>query len=304
MRGKLEGRDLAMAQGLMGGSGSVLEVCKDYVLKQEWVKKVPSGELAPVFYLEPGYHHEDRDAWRWYEPIEEHRNLFIEFARLADKERPNQERSNEIALDWTRRYGHLGTSRGYYRDRHTFKRHPASPHEYVDHFFEEVERAAAVLAFYEASLNRDEGAILPLLRRFPTWPINLFVGYSDSDLTDLYGGNLGFALYLVTREVVRMVDAFAYPKLTLEPGTSRPSALTSGYGFHNLLGAMYLQMFWLVAAGEKHVARCRHCGRLINLTARAQNPGGGRKGRKPRRDKRFCNDACRQRHHQEKQGKL
>ena len=84
----------------------------------------------------------------------------------------------------------------------------------------------------------------------------------------------------------------------------RVSSLTSGYGFHNLLGAMYLQMFWLVAVGEKHIARCRHCGRLINLTARAQSPGGGRKERKPRRDKRFCNDACRQRHHQEKQEKL
>jgi hypothetical protein len=80
-----------------------------------------------------------------------------------------------------------------------------------------------------------------------------------------------------TYEVVRMVDAFAYPKLTLQPGSSRPSALTSGYGFHNLLGAMYLQMYWLVAAGEKHVTRCRHCGRLINLTARASNRQGAQR---------------------------
>jgi hypothetical protein len=300
MQGKLEGRDLAMAQGLMGGSGSVLGVCKDYVLKREWVTKLPSGELHPAFYLEPKYDHDDRDAWRWYEPIEEHRNLFIEFARLADEDRSSQRRSNEIALDWTRKYGLLGTGTRYCRDRHRLERHPASPHEYVDHFFEEVERAAAVLAFYEASLDRDEGAILPLLRRFPTWPVNLFVGYTDSDAADLYGGNLGFALYLVTYEVVRMVDAFAYPKLTLRPGLPRHSALFSGYGFHNLLGAMYLQMYWLVAAGEKHVTRCRHCGRLINLTARASNRQGGRKGRKPRKDTRFCNDACRQRHHQDK----
>lgn len=161
-----------------------------------------------------------------------------------------------------------------------------------------------VLAFYEASLNRDEDAIMPLPRRFPTWPVGLFVAYSDSDLTDLYGGRLGFALFLVTREVVRMVDAFAYPKLTLQPGSSRPYSLSSGYGFHNLLGAMYLRMYWLVAAGEKHVTRCRHCGRLINLTARAPSPEGGRKRRKPRQDKRFCDDACRQRHHQQKQTKL
>jgi len=40
-----------------------------------------------------------------------------------------------------------------------------------------------------------------------------------------------------------MVDAFAHPKLTLEPGSSRHSSLTSGYGFHNPLGAMCLQMY-------------------------------------------------------------
>jgi hypothetical protein len=304
VQGRLKGKDLAMAHGLLGGSGSSLEVCKDYVLRQEWVKSVPSGDLVPAFYLEPRYEHDDRDAWCWYEPIEEHKNLFIDFSRLADEDRSSRARCNEIALEWTRKYGPLGTSRGYYRDRHLFKRHQASPHEYVDHFFEEVERAAAVLAFYEASLDRDEGAIFPLLRRFPSWPINLFVSYSDSDLTDLYGGNLGFALYLVTYEVVRMVDAFAYPKLTLQPGPSRPSALTSGYGFHNLLGAMYLQMYWLVAAGEKHIARCRNCGRLIRLTARAPDREGARKGRKPRKDTRFCGNACRQRYHQEKKKDL
>ena len=88
--------------------------------------------------------------------------LFLEFARLAEKDRSNP---NEIALDWTRQYGLLGSSRGYYRDRRTFERYAAAQHEYVDHFFEEVDRAAAVLSFYEASLNRDEDAIMPLLGR-------------------------------------------------------------------------------------------------------------------------------------------
>ncbi|MGH3145354.1 MAG: hypothetical protein ACRDTR_06080 [Rubrobacter sp.] len=94
-----------------------------------------------------------------------------------------------------------------------------------------------------------------------------------------------------------MVHTFAYPKLTLEPGPSVPSRLSSGYGFLTLLGAMYLQMYWLVAAGEKHVARCRYCGTLIRLTARAPSSESEAKRRKPRQDKRYCNDACRQRHH-------
>lgn len=170
-----------------------------------------------------------------------------------------------------------------------------SLHEYVDHFFEEVDRAAAVRNFYEASLSRDEDTIMDLLERYQTWPVDLYDYYSLSDLKDLYGGDLGFALYLVTHEVVRMVDAFAYPKLTLQPGTSLPSSPSSGYGFHNLLGAMYLQMYWLVAAGEKHITRCRQCGELIRLTAREPGPQG--KSRKPRQDRRYCDDACKQRYH-------
>lgn len=94
-----------------------------------------------------------------------------------------------------------------------------------------------------------------------------------------------------------MVRTFAYPKLTLQPGPALPSRLSSGYGFHNLLGAMYLQMYWLLAAGEKHVTRCNYCGKLVRLTARTPTSEGQGKGRKPRQDKRYCNDACRQRHH-------
>lgn len=294
MQRGLKGKDFADAYGLVGGLGSSLEVCKGYELRQEWGKELPWEEAKPVFYVEPRYEWEDRDAWRYYDPLEEHPDLFLEFARLAEKDRSNP---NEIALEWAHEYGLLGTSRGNYQDRHTLRRRVAAPHEYVHHFFEEVDRAAAVLAFYEASLNRDEDAIMPLLRRFPTWPVELFVRYADSDASDLYGGRLGFALYLVTYEVVRMVHAFAYPKLTLQPGSSLPSSLSSGYGFFNPLGAMYLQMYWLVAAGEKHVTRCRQCGELIRLTAHAPGSENEGKPRKPRQDRRYCDDACRQRYH-------
>ena len=60
---------------------------------------------------------------------------------------------------------------------------------------------------------------------------------------------------------------------------------------------MYLQMYWLVAAGEKHVTRCRQCGDLVLLTVRVPGSEGEGKRRKPRQDRRFCSDACRQRHH-------
>ena len=77
---------------------------------------------------------------------------------------------------------------------------------------------------------------------------------------------------------------------------TRPSVSCKTYTswtFDNLLGAMYLQMYWLVASRDS-VARCEHCGRIISLGR--PHP----EGRKRRSDKRFCNDACRQAHHRSK----
>lgn len=295
MQRRLKGQDFAESQELVGGAGSSLEVCKEYELGQVRGAESRAGEAEPGFYLEPKYDREDRDAWRYYDPIRKDPGLFFEFARLREKMRREQAQPSEIALDWANKYGLLGCSREFYQNRRTFETQAAS-HEFVAHFFEEVDRAAGILAFYQASLNQDEDAILPLVRQYRPWTEDLFVRYIASDDSELYGGRLGFALYLVTSEVVRMVHTFAFPKLTLHPaGPTTPPGLSSGYGYLTLLGAMYLQMYWLVAAGEKHVAYCRQCGDLILLTARAPGPEG--RPRKPRRDRRYCGDACRQRYH-------
>jgi hypothetical protein len=57
-----------------------------------------------------------------------------------------------------------------------------------------------------------------------------------------------------------------------------------------LYGAMYMQMYRLIAAGG-NVTRCKYCGRIISLAS----PGPD--ARKTRQDKKFCDDACRQRRH-------
>lgn len=83
--------------------------------------------------------------------------------------------------------------------------------------------------------------------------------------------------------------------LSMDPDT-RPSISCKkciSWTFDNLLGAMYLQMYWLMASSDS-VARCEHCGRIISLSR--PHP----EGRKRRSDKRFCNDACRQANHRSK----
>jgi hypothetical protein len=61
--------------------------------------------------------------------------------------------------------------------------------------------------------------------------------------------------------------------------------LRRGWLFSNLLGAAYLQMYWLMTSvGE--LSRCEHYGRIISLSRPRPE------GRKRRRNRRFCDDAC------------
>jgi hypothetical protein len=78
------------------------------------------------------------------------------------------------------------------------------------------------------------------------------------------------------------------------PSVSRPCARISSLATST---KPILQMYWLMVAGG-NVTRCRYCGRIISLTSPL--PGT----RKTRQDKKFCDDACRQRHHYHTRTKL
>jgi hypothetical protein len=73
-----------------------------------------------------------------------------------------------------------------------------------------------------------------------------------------------------------------------------PELLMASVRPRNLLGAMYTQFYWLLASGGD-LSRCKHCGRIISHTSPAFV--GGRRGRKPRKDKEFCDSRCRQNYH-------
>jgi hypothetical protein len=107
------------------------------------------------------------------------------------------------------------------------------------------------------------------------------------------GGYLEYALEVAACVVEDVVRHFCYQTLRVKPGIHDPSQPVTGWRFTNLLGAMYLQMYWLMAAGAD-VAHCEYCGRIMPLAT----PILG--ARKPRSDKRFGDDNCRQKNHQRK----
>lgn len=119
---------------------------------------------------------------------------------------------------------------------------------------------------------------------------------ADKDFTlelikDDYDGDcLWYAFDTCAYIVEEMVKAFCWPTLRVEEKPQELGRATAGWGTTSLLGAMYLQMYWLMEAGGE-VTRCRWCGRLISLVSPQPSE------RKVRQDKKFCNNACRQRYH-------
>lgn len=231
----------------------------------------------------------DGANWTKYKPLETP-DLFLKFARLAKL--PNTE---ERALSWAHQYGVLGLAGEYHWGWY------GGEGESLAAFDAQVVRAAGILSLYEAVLNKDTDAAARLiLEDFPSLSAETWITGSQSDHADTetilqtakegFGGDyLAYALETVCWLVETTVRAHCYPTLRPE-GASDPSVLGGGWGFKNLLGAMYLQMYWLIAAGGD-VVRCKYCTDIISL----DRPGIG--DRKPPKHKQFCSNACRQSHY-------
>jgi len=296
---QLSKRDFDTTGRLMGGRSAsrVWKVCEAYELTRS--RDTPEGD-ADSYLVVPKYRNEPAtfDKWRSYEPLKEAPDLFLKFARLHQAQ--NQ---TEAMLDWIHTYGTLGHGQPAWV--------PGAPQD-AKGFWEAVGEAAGLLALYEAVLNRDshrvQRAILvefpyvgiqwQLYNELPSKPAHMDQTFVASHIAEsveeIYGGDyLCYALETVADEVQRMVGTLCSPALSVEEGSNYPSGVTANWNFKSLLGAMYMQMYWLMAAGSE-LTRCEYCGRLISLARPYPQ------SRKRRRDKRFCDDACRQAHHRSK----
>ena len=230
-----------------------------------------------------------------YDPIDDVPDLFLRFARLYSKSD-----FNKAALDFANRYGlpngadadespaPLGVP-GYATDAKNWS---------LSQFHHEARRAWIILALYEAVLNDEDQTVRRLLSEhgeiepFKDWLAILDMG-SDEDQNLALALGLRCAVYAAEevvhtycrQQVMLSIDRDIRPSISYEADVY--------WTFDNLLGAMYLQMYWLMVSGGD-ITRCEHCGRIISLAR--PHP----EGRKRRRDRRFCDDACRQAHHRSK----
>ncbi len=288
MRRRVGADDLRRVSELMGRQDVAGEwaVCDLY--------EVHNGE---IFAQRPARDVANNRRWRVYRPLEDHPGLFLKLAEMH-----KARNFTSAALAFSRKYGVLGGS----SDQPGGATYEASIHRTnLSSWREEAERAWVILKLYEASLNFDGEAVVRLHLEHGAGALmdSSFdpFGYGGSPNGDLAGAQVGFvnaALMvertknLLCREVYRF-GSNADDHFEVEDLSPSQFKARIVWTFDNLLGAMYLQMFRFMGS-DGALGRCEYCGRTFFLARTHPDV------RKPRRDKRFCDDACRQAQHRDK----
>ena len=209
------------------------------------------------------------------------RRLFLEFAELAE----GGEITQDDWLDWTKRWGVLGVD---------WREGPVKPHrggrrEKFSIFKSEAELANWVLRLYEAA-TAENGPDMLRIREL----LEL-----DDDDTSSAKEIKKWALLEVARTVQRRLIGECFPRLY---GLKDYSFVHSPSGFGSLVGAMYLQMMYLIAATDKNtgkeIKRCAGpgCNKIIYFDESDLPDDPKIKGRAVRgtyRNRDYCSTNCR-----------
>ena len=157
-----------------------------------------------------------------------------------------------------------------------------TPVENYDNFVREAMKANKLLKVYETVHEADPD--VELIRSFSP-ATNL----SEVWMTPQWMKWLG--LFEVRGFVEWMLSNECHPRIYTDGDES-----SLGWAFDSLLGAMYLQMAWLLIAKEE--VHCKQCGRVINYDQpeipweQILAQKGRRKPYKTRSDKEFCSKSC------------
>ena len=277
----------------------------------------------------PSYVEASNSKREYYLPLVDTPHLFLEFARIAEHREP------EKALGlWTFRYGLLGlTPEAQQVPSGEFPEVTVPPLKYKDSgglgdtqdaYVMEAVRTNRLLTLYEALLSKDIERLEPLLVFLKKSTPEAVKEEWRRELNERNESGVGKDGVFLVRDILEdmliydsppsswdaylfdealndiwhivgtALSMFAYPSI-VPMGNSGPltvDQLTSSWAPRNLLGAMYLQFYWLITSASA-LSRCKHCGRIISYAPPLPQSGK----RKPRKDKVFCDERCRQNHH-------
>jgi hypothetical protein len=249
-----------------------------------------------------------------YEPITDTPYLFLEFARLVES------RSTGEALSaWIGRYGVPGFSyEGVWAKGdalqqsvpHSFHDDKGGTLDSFDNIWAIAWEANKSLLLYEAAIGGDQHKLEQVLfsdedpervadRR--QW----FEAKAEATGASYEDVLVNAALFQLIEYASGALISYCYPVISYPLSHShiseyaappmKPDQLARGWGARNLLGAMGLQLYWLLTSSGDLV-RCKYCGRTISYVPPIP-VGEVYKARKPRKDKEFCDSRCRQNYH-------
>ena len=290
-------------------------VYKNYDIIEEDGETFVVAPVSPPWFIEPEeeivgqwrVRDNSQDVMSHYAPLAVP-ELVVDLAELAEKEI-----TPEDVLGWAQVYGLLGiqryaivniddTSACLYWDE--------GRKESVLRFAEAAREVRACLRIYEALTSEEEVDLEALLSLVE------FLSFAGSGSTKAkrvrkrLGIERAWLLNKVGMTVERRLQEHCLPQITIY---SRGSLLPTGkfalsWGFKNLLGAIWLQMAWLLEAESERVRRCKlpGCLRVIHFESgeSAADPGLRKKVRgkyKTRIDREFCKGrGCKQKYHYRK----
>lgn len=208
---------------------------------------------------------------RRYRPLVDKPGLFIEFARLAERDI-----TEDRWLNFVNHKGVLGFEQR--SDRHGAEERGGRA-ETLEAFQREAERAHKALKLFEAATRPNYGPdVNTIASQFPTAP-------SSYTATPQRAKDL--ALFEVGEMVQERLNTETFPQLYSMPDGSFQQA----HGFRSLRGALWLQMMYLMLSDDSR--RCKRCGAVIDFETPEQPPapdGGRRSTYKTRRDREFCDN--------------
>ncbi len=231
---------------------------------------------------------EDANLEREYAPLRDEPDLFLTFASLARDGFIAEDEAREVMLGWVKSYGVLGLE-GIDRSAGVSLRWREGRRESLYGFVSAVRRAAWCLSLYEAATAPD-GPDAEALQRHK----------ADGNTLE---EKKEWALEAAGNHVDDQLTEECYPKLYRQvlAKSGETVGFAQGWGFHSLLGAMYLQMAWLMSEGS-NAPRCKGpgCYRIIrigDLERPVADPGLKKNARgnyRIRKDKQFCSRNCKE----------
>jgi len=305
--------------------------CEEYALKSS-----PDGYRYVAAKGEPGPSNiVSLDQIGYYRPLVDHPDLILQFARLKldlpgatvwslrkypyvfgnpvapgdytteqlleydlyDYSKLETERNQEAARDWAEGNGALGLTSG-----DGFLRHGGEPYisrgdpmggpeDTVWRFVAESYIANRTLTLYEAATDPDGVNVEAIRRQIPGPP-------------DQHNGSPHLAQREALEEVALAVETMVANKC-YPTARRKAEGIARGWGFTSLLGAMWLQMLWLVSSDSGRRCWRPECNRVITVERPdsgemeyTESHRDGKKWRVPhryatRKDKRYCSDSCR-----------